>query len=234
VERCAEILWTDRGAQVREWLTEERGIPGEVLAANRVGCDPGPRWLARPKGLPWKGVGAVFPAFDPAGQVTYFQVRYLGERPGRDRYENPAMSMAANPRLSWTVTPNVVEPGVLVVAEGLPDAYTAAAAGLPTVGLLGAAAPDARVADLLNRHRSGRTLVLACDAGNLPGTGNELLRDLLAERQAPVSTVEISPAFGDLNAWAVRDPGWAGQLLATQRRAQQAPTVPDVPTVAMP
>jgi DNA primase len=231
VERCAEILWSERGRPVLEWLTRERSIPEAVLRENRVGCDPGPRWLHRPRGLPRRGEGAIFPALDPAGEVLYFQIRYLEDRPGRDRYENPATAMATNPRLSWVGTPQVTAADVLVVAEGMPDAYTAAAAGFPAVGVLGSASPDARVADALVRYRADRRIVLAFDADNQSGTGNDRLRHLLLERDVPATTIQVPADSGDLNAWARQDPCWASRL-----RGEAPPSIrhePIVPAIGL-
>lgn len=225
VEACARILWTPAGRPVLDWLTGERGIPEAVLTENLVGCDPGLRRLTRPKGIPGGGVGAVVPALSPAGEVTYFQTRYLHPRPGQPKYENPASAMAANPRVAWVRSPTAPAAEVLVVCEGLPDAYTAAAVGLPAVAVLGAATPDGRVADALARHAGDRRLVLVFDA-DIPGeSAAGHLRELLIERDAPVDVVTPPPALGDLNAWARADPAWCRSL---------APglTLPDLPNPA--
>lgn len=71
VDRCAKLLWTGSGRQVREWLNA-RGYSDDVLALNRVGADPGRRYLPGPKGFPGGGPAAVYPTLDPSGTITYF------------------------------------------------------------------------------------------------------------------------------------------------------------------
>ena len=51
VAACETHLWSPAGAPMRRWLAR-RGLGEEVLRANRVGADPGPRSLPRRAGLP--------------------------------------------------------------------------------------------------------------------------------------------------------------------------------------
>src|SRR5687767_13333710 len=53
-------LWSEQGRPMRRWLAE-RGLGEEVLRANRVGADPGPTALDRPRGLPRGGPAVVLP-----------------------------------------------------------------------------------------------------------------------------------------------------------------------------
>ena len=68
VERCEKLLWTVAGRRIREWLNT-RGLGDEVLAANRVGADPGRRYQPGTKGLPAGWPAAMCTALDPNGDV---------------------------------------------------------------------------------------------------------------------------------------------------------------------
>ncbi len=136
VERCAKLLWTGSGRQVREWLNA-RGYSDEILALNKVGADPGRRYLPRPKGFPGGWPAAVYPALDRNGAITYFQARYLDPPDGRGKYDNPSRRWAANPRLGWVRPIGGGIGGPLVVCEGIADALAVAERGSISVGVLG-------------------------------------------------------------------------------------------------
>lgn len=204
---CERILWSNGGTDVRAWL-HGRGFSDAVLRANHVGADPGRDLLIRRRGLPYgAGPAAVFPALSQSGNVHYLQARYL-EPIGGDKYDNPAGALGSNPRLAWTrCAQPTVRPGVLVITEGIPDALTAAEAGIDAVALLGFQAPDERVAAQLARHAGARQLIAVVDTDD-PGRACGLhLAELLKGHDRQVTIVEPT-AGGDLNAWALHDPDW--------------------------
>ena len=107
-QRCEKLLWSGTGRCVRDWLND-RGLGDDVLHVNRVGADPGRRFLPRVKGLPGGWPAAVFPALDRSGAIAYFQARFLQPPDGRDKYDNPSRKWASNPRVAWTRTPTTVD-----------------------------------------------------------------------------------------------------------------------------
>lgn len=235
VERCEKLLWSGSGRRVRDWL-HARGLHDDVLRANRVGADPGRRFLPRVKGLPAGWPAAVFPALDRNGAIAYFQARFLEPPKGRGKYDNPSRTWASNPRVAWTQMParTARHPGVLLAAEGIPDALIAAQAGFTSVGILGSTYPDARVADEITSHtrRNDAATVAVCFDNDPSGSGAKgaaRLRDLLEERSVDVRV--IAPPEGlDLNDWAATDPTWTNSLDgigAGLRPAQQASRLPD-------
>ena len=211
--RCEKLLWTGSGRPVRDWL-HRRGLRDEVFRANRVGADPGRRFLPRPKGLPGGWPAAVFPALDRAGDVAYFQARFLEPPDGRDKYDNPSRQWAANPRVAWTRTPANIPArhGVLVVAEGSPDALIAAQAGFASVGVLGSTYPDDRVADAIAAYSSERQSTVAvcfdCDASESGAKGAARLIELLGERSVSDVVNVVPPEAMDLSDWAAVSNEW--------------------------
>jgi hypothetical protein len=206
---CERILWSAGGRSVREWL-HGRGFDDDLLRANHIGADPGRELLHRRRGLPYgASVGAVFPALDPAGRIRYLQTRYLEPGDG-PKYDNPAASLGSNPRLAWTRTVGAPGRDLLLVSEGIPDALTAAAAGLGSVAVLGSQAPDRSVATRIAHHADQCGLaVLAVidndDAGRAWGTR---LSSLLAEEGVDLAVVGPPDLLNDLNTWANKDPHW--------------------------
>jgi len=205
VARCEKLLWTGSGHQIREWLND-RGLGDEVLAANRVGADPGRRFLPRPKGLPAGWPAAVYPALDPDGSLTYFQARLIQPPKGRCKYDNPASCWASNPRLAWSrsVGKHRERSDVLVVAEGIPDALVAAQLGVRSVGVLGSTYPDRRVAEQISQgaRECGVERIMVCfDADDAGRTGSQKLTELLRE-QGDVVDELIPPTGLDLTDWA--------------------------------
>jgi hypothetical protein len=161
VARAADQLWQPAGAPARRHL-HERGLAEPILRANRVGYDPGPAHLPRPRGLPRQGPGIVFPVLDPDGLAVYYQLRYLSEQTAAARkYDQPTVDLAPNPKLARIHTPTPAHLGVLVVCEGIPDALTVAHTGLPAAAILGVAhagaPPTFRTADLIRSAPKWRT-----------------------------------------------------------------------------
>jgi hypothetical protein len=217
---CERILWTAGGRQVRDWL-HNRGFDDDLLRANHIGADPGRKMLHRRRGLPYgASIGAVFPALDPAGRIRYLQTRYL--EPGQGpKYDNPAASLGSNPRVAWTRSTCAPRPGVLVVCEGVPDALTAAGAGLSSVAVLGSQAPDHSVATRIATYADQRGLNVVAVTDNDPAgrAWGERLTGLLAEQGVDLNIVQPPGEGVDLNSWASTDPTWASRLSRSERTA---------------
>ncbi len=219
VARGAALLWQPIGSGARQHLSG-RGFTDEVLHANRVGFDPGPRQLARPRGLPFRGPGIVYPALDPISRsAVYYQVRYLDpERAGR-KYDQPAAALAPNPRLAAIRSTVPAPAGYLVVCEGFPDALTASQAGVAAIAVLGVSHASTDGAETLAQtllERYPRTAFAICfdadDRGTRPGkpaTGRIAagrLADRLAQTGAIVARLEPAAPHKDLNDWWRADP----------------------------
>jgi len=181
VTECEAFLWTRGGVSMRRWLAR-RGFEDEVLPANRIGADPGPRLLPRGEGLPRRGAGVVLPVLDEHGKAIYLQTRYL--RADGHRYDNPSNALVGPPRRMAEVRlpfPAARE-DVVLVCEGIPDALTVAQAQYRAAAVLGAGYPDERVAaGLVRRYPTGR-LFLAFDADERGRAGAPELAAALADR----------------------------------------------------
>lgn len=213
VRMCARLIEGPQGKNVREWL-HTRGFDDATISANMIGVDPSRLRLRRPKGLPTGvGVAATFPAFDPSGNLTYVQARYLQPDEAGRKYDNPSAALAPHPRLAFPITTQYRDVSTVLVCEGLPDALTAAQAGFPAVALLGAHTPDESVAARIASHAANRDLgvTLICDPDPAGRRVGEVLAPLLS--RAGVEAAVVTPPGGvDLNAWAMRDPGWVDQI----------------------
>lgn len=240
-------LWSEQGRPMRRWLAE-RGLGEEVLRANRVGADPGPTALDRPRGLPRGGPAVVLPVLGPDGEATYLQSRYIS--PKGHKYDNPSAALAGGlPRTAEVRLPRPpADPGVVVVSEGIPDALVAAQAGYRAAAVLGAGVPDERTAAALVQRFPTERLVVAFDADGPGQAGGERLQELLAERGAGdrVSRLQVPAAAGDLNGWQqLAGPGFGEQLAQaiatrttttteTERSMAVDPSPPAVPSPAPP
>jgi DNA primase len=225
VRACEDVLRSRTGRPVRDWL-HRRGFSDELLHRNHVGVDPGRQMLRRPAGLPTgRSPAATFPALDLEGNVTYVQTRYLQPGPSGPKYENPASRLGSSPRLAWTAGVSTAALPLapppqradfrLLVCEGIPDALTAAQHGFRAVAVLGAQAPDDRVADVLG-HLAGSCgieLVSVVDGDDAGRRWGQRLTDLLATRHVPLRVVE-PPDGLDLNEWALSDSSWAQSILS--------------------
>lgn len=217
VRLCARLLDGPQGRPVRDWL-HGRGFDDTTIRANQIGIDPGRERLRRPRGLPTGvTVAATFPVFDPSGNLTYVQARYLDtDRAGR-KYDNPSAAMAPHPRLAFPITTRMVETREVLVCEGLPDALTAAQSGFTSVGLLGAHTPDEAVAMRIATHarNCGLDVTLVCDPDTAGHRMAEVLEPLL--RAAGIAPQVVTPPGGaDLNDWATRNPAWPEALSAAR------------------
>lgn len=231
VRRCEKLLWSGSGRDVRDWL-HARGLRDEVLRANRVGADPGRKFLPRPKGLPGGWPAAVFPALDRRGQITYFQARFLQPPASRDKYDNPSRRWAANPRVAWTTTPPTVDSrrDVLVVTEGAPDALIAAQAGFVSVAVLGSMYPDGRVADeiagFVRDHDVAVAVCFDCDVSESGAKGAAKLIELLNDRDVG-DIANVSPPDGmDLSDWAAVSNEWVDVFDRAAVVGVNAPSMP--------
>ncbi len=218
-QRCEKLLWSGSGGEVRDWL-HRRGLDDAVLRANRVGADPGRRYLPRVKGLPAGWPAAVFPALDRNGDIAYFQARFLSPPDGRDKYDNPSRKWASNPRVAWTQPVPALNDrsassdrsALLIVAEGTPDALIAAQQGFAAVAVLGSMYPDARVADAITEYGAGRSVSVVvcfdCDESQAGAKGAAKLIELLEERSVRSVTNVTPPAGMDLSDWAAAGDDW--------------------------
>jgi hypothetical protein len=205
VMSCARTLWQPEGRSVRKWLTQERGLPEDVLRANHVGADLGPARQPRPDGMP-RTAGAVLPV-TVDDVAIYAQVRVPHPRPDRPRYLNPTADLGPNPRLAQFRPPQYQHREV-IITEGAIDAVSAAAAGYRAVAVLSAGYPDLAVAHALSRLL--HPLVIAFDADEAGQAGAARLAALLAAEHRPAAAINLG--HGDLNDALVRARNWPAEL----------------------
>ena len=199
VRACAEALWRPDGRAIQKWLTEERGLPEDVLRRNLVGADLGQRRQERPDGMPRAG-GAVLPAV-MGEEATYAQARVLHPRGDGPRYLNPSADLARNPRLA-RFRPVEVDHAEVIVTEGVIDALSANAMGYRSVAVLSAGYPDLAVARQL--ARINRPLVVAFDADDAGQAGADQLVALLSGNRRPAGRMDLQS--GDMNDHLRADP----------------------------
>ena len=220
VEDCAARLWRPEGAAVWGWLTGERGLPAEVLRANRLGADPGRAGQPRPDGMPAAGPAAVLPVL-VEGRPVFAQLRAVRPLPGRPRYLNAAGRLAPNPRLGL-FQPAQPRGRCVLVTEGILDALSANAAGFRAAAVLGAslAGGEAAGAEVAARlARLGAPLVLAFDADEAGDRAAAALRHRLRERGSDSAVLRVPGPAKDLNAWMLGSRDWPRSLGAAVRTA---------------
>jgi hypothetical protein len=206
VGACEAWLWGPGGRVFRSFLAN-RGLGEDILRANRIGADPGPRAVPRADGLPRGGPAVVLPLLEPGSQrPIYLQARYL--QPRHRKYDNPATRLVpTSPRLGEVrLSTAPARTDVALICEGIPDALTAAQAGWRAVAVLGAGLPDERIASELTGRYPSETFVVAFDNDHRGHEGAAALVDLLGRAGAGDRTtvLQLPDAVGDLNAWAVR------------------------------
>jgi DNA primase len=148
------------------------------------------------------------------------QTRYLEPGDG-PKYDNPAASLGANPRLGWTQAIGPAQPSQLIVCEGIPDALTAAGAGYEAVAVLGSQAPDYAVADVVARHadRSRQALIAVTDNDPAGEVFGFRLQALFAGLDRRIEIVTPPRADMDLNEWSMLSEAtgvsWIGHRAST-------------------
>jgi len=201
VAACEARLWSPAGRPMQRWL-DRRGFSEEILRVNRVGADPGPRYMGRPLGLPRGGPAVVLPVLE-GGEVVYLQARYL--HASWHKYENPSNRLVGfSPRLAEIHLAGPPEDhGRVLICEGLPDGLTAAQAGHRAVAVLGAGLPDDRLAASIANRYPWEQLVIAFDADARGRAGAERLAVGLGEIGAGgrVAVLAVPEQWGDLNGW---------------------------------
>lgn len=219
VDACAQRLWTPEGRAVRRWLTEQRGIPDEVLRVNRIGADPGRQRQPRPRGMPSAGWSVVLPVCEE-GRPVFAQLRLLSSGPMR--YLNASAELGPNPRLGLYEPAGEARPCTLIT-EGVIDALSAASAGYRGAALLGAAIPDSSstipgVERLVERMEAlpGR-LVSALDADTAGDLGSQRLRKLSFARERDMARLHLPDGANDLNDWMRHSADWGLELGAELR-----------------
>lgn len=212
VDECADRLWKPEGRAIRKWLTDDRGIPVDVLRENRIGADLGSRVQPRPEGMP-HSQGAVLPVIRQ-GQVIYAQIRVPHPGPDRPKYLNPTSALASNPRMA-RMRPTECQHLEVIVTEGAIDALAAAAGGYRAVGVLSATYCDESVALALSRLP--HPLVLAFDADEAGRAGADRLAALLEAKQRPPVVLDLGS--GDLNEAMRGSEDWPARLSASVDRS---------------
>ena len=205
VEACEKILWGPTGRPVLDWL-HNRGFNDALLKANRVGCDPGRQMMHRQHGLAHgSSIGAVFPALNEQGDIHYVQTRYLTPGTG-PKYDNPAASLAKNPRLAWA-RPVEKAVGPLVVCEGIPDALTAASLGMASVAVLGSQSASSETVSSISRSALSldRSITLINDYDAAGRTWADQLSHQLRAAGNRVVVLQPAQVGADLNDWIRAD-----------------------------
>ena len=178
-----QLLWTKAGEPQREWLAS-RGLRPEVLRANRVGADPGRRYLPRPKGLPGGWPAVVYPCAvtDRRASPTCRPATWSRRPTGPSTTTRPP---AWPPTRGWRgPTRRAHHDGGSSCAKAPPTRLIAAQAGFAAVGVLGATYPDRP-----RRRRDRRRWPPAPRTGAAPG--GRLLRRRPGRRDRRLELVEL-------------------------------------------
>lgn len=222
VASAAQLLWTYQGGGALEWL-HRRGFRDDILRANRVGYDPGPRELRRPNGLPRRGTGIVFPILGHRDHAIWAQTRYFDPKGTGRKYDSVVTEIAPNPRLATIRTLDPPRSDVVVITEGIPDGITVAHTGAQAVAVVGTANTGPDVAHRLHTSFPNATFVLAFDNDTAGRTVAPKLGAHLSQLGHPVIATTPAP-HNDLNDWWQADPaGLGAHLTATTQPALYQP-----------
>ena len=148
---CERILWTSTGRDGARLAARTR-LRRRHHPRQPHRRRPRPGDVPPPPRPPLRRDPSVrcFPHSTPTGRVSYVQTRYLDPGDG-PKYDNPGCRARLQPTCRLDGRYGATQPGVLVVCEGIPDALTAAQAGLRSVAVLGSQAPDRSVATRIAR-----------------------------------------------------------------------------------
>ena len=225
VEACERILWDTAGWRVLDYLVNERGLDADVLRANHVGADPGPKFSGEHPAFRRTAPARCFRVHRD-GNLTYFQTRHLDVTPTRSKYGNPASRHGDNPRHGWTEPTTPSKKAPVVICEGFPDAYTANAAGYTAVAVLGTGNASHGLADAIAKGIGRRPAIMAFDGDDAGRTGGKLLATMLEQRG--IMVVELTlPSGMDFNSWvhAAHQVPDLGPATRPPRSAARAPAL---------
>lgn len=167
---CEQWLVTHSGRLGRQWL-DARGYGADDIAAARVGYDPGPRRVPRPRGLPRVRPALVLPVMTAEGEVVFAQSRALNPA-STGKYFNPVAGLEGkaevavpNPGIGWLQPGDAPAEGhPLVLCEGITDAIAARPAGFECGCIIGTGnAVRDEVVAAVTAHAGGRAVVLCFD-----------------------------------------------------------------------
>lgn len=234
VASASALLWGAQGAGALQWL-HQRGFGDAVLRANRVGYDPGPRSLRRPKGLPHRGSGIVLPILGPGEHAIWAQTRYLDPVGAGRKYDSVVSDIAPNPRVATIRTPQAPRPGVVVLTEGIPDGLTVAHTSVQPVAVVGTGNTGPDVAQRLHAAFPHAAFVVAFDNDTAGRTTGPKLGAHLADLGHRVVATSAQEPHKDLNDWWRADPAALTEHLdASVRPALYRPAaLAVVPTPAL-
>jgi DNA primase len=207
VAAAHRLLWTPAGGDARRHL-QGRGFSEPIVRANRIGFDPGPAALPRPRGLPRRFPGITYPVLDDTDHAIYYQVRALDPAHAVERkYDQPATVLAPNPKLAVIRTVGPPRSPVIAVTEGIPDALTVAHTGLRAVAMLGVAHAGTHgvehLAERILRDHPAPGYLLCLDPDPAGIDASRRLADRIAQRGGLVAHLA---APSDLNDWWRADP----------------------------
>lgn len=237
VEAQAELYsgaaWADEVLR----LAKARGWSKETLQRGMVG--------AHVRGIPaCPGFGSpvgpsmVFPVTDAAGDLRYLQSRPIAKE-SRIKYLNPTADAITNPCLGF-FGPADPETGIVVVAEGIPDALSAIEVGFSAVAVIGAGVAQGtqsrRMARELAEAFPTARIVLGFDGDHAGTQATDAFSAALIAAGAGGRThvlavpayVAEQPKDRDLNAWLLRPGGREDLPLAIR----EAPAI-RVPEMAL-
>ena len=168
--QCEQWLETHSGRLGRQWL-DARGYGADDIAAARVGFDPGPHRVPRPRGLPRLRPALVLPVMTAQGEVVFAQSRALNPA-SLGKYFNPVARLEGkaevavpNPGIGWlqpAEPPGRDDP--VVLCEGITDAIAARPAGFECGCVIGTGnAVRDEVVGAVIAHAEGRPVVLCFD-----------------------------------------------------------------------
>lgn len=218
VTACTTHLHAPEGADALHWLLNTRNLDTDVIDANRIGYDPGPRRLDRPDGIPRRR-GIVLPVLDDNCHAIFTQTRAL-EPDAPIRYLNTANHAAPNPQVTTIRPGHKCRTEPVLICEGIIDGLTAATAGLPAIAILSATTPIHRITSHLP---PGLTALVAFDADPPGDKAAHKLLTSLAPTHPNLGRLRPPATHGDLNSWHTNQPTWHEHIrLASHARPAPA------------
>lgn len=199
---------------MRRWLVDHLGLAEEVLAANRVGADPGGRVQPRPEGMPAVGPAVVLPAVD-GGRAVWARLRPVHPAGGGGKLD-PVPPLGPLPAVAL-VQPARPAGSCVVVADGMPAALAACSGGYRAAAVLRPVCGGALAAAARKLAALGAPLALAVGDGGGSGDG-AALRTALVGSGARVARLHL-PVDGDLAGSMSRSAGWHRELSNALRSA---------------